>query len=129
MAQFDYWYLAGRSLYWLYYWYKTSKYENYGYRPSRKSTSRPRSNLGYGPIYGSGHECQFTPHHNKFSLNYQYSTFEEASRFCKERMNICGIIVELTLKGTLIPFIRLFRLYAYCITLILWVIHWRSALL
>ena len=61
----------------------------------------PKSLYSYGPIYGSGHECQFSPEQNKYALSHQFSTFEEAAGFCKERKNICGILVELTLKGTL----------------------------
>ena len=65
-------------------------------------TPSPLKSLpSYGPIYGSGHECQLMPEQNKYALNYQFSTFEEATRFCKSRQNICGILVELTLKGTL----------------------------
>jgi len=61
----------------------------------------PKALPSYGPIYGSGHDCQLMPEQNKYALNYQFSTFEEATRFCKSRQNICGILVELTLKGTL----------------------------
>ena len=60
-----------------------------------------KAQLSYGPLYGSGHECQLTPQNNKYALNHQFQTFEEAVRFCKERMNTCGIVVELTLNGTL----------------------------
>ena len=63
-------------------------------------TPAPKAQLPYGPIYGSGHKCQVTERHN-YALDYQFSTFEEATRFCKSQQNICGILVELTLKGTL----------------------------
>jgi len=62
-------------------------------------TPAPKAQLSYGPITGSGHKCQLTPHHNKYALNYQFQTFEEAVKFCKARTKICGIVVELTLKG------------------------------
>lgn len=76
------------------------------YGPPTPSNGRPTPSFGpptpsYGPIYGSGHECQFTPQRNKYSLDHQFLSFEEATRFCVARMNVCDIIVELTLKGTL----------------------------
>merc|ERR1712235_228284 len=63
--------------------------------------------FSYGPVYGSGHDCQLTPQPNKYALNHQFSTFEEAVRFCKNRLNICGIVVELTLPGTLFYFLMI----------------------
>ena len=72
----------------------------------------PKSLYSYGPIYGSGHECQLSPEQNKYALSHQFSTFEEATRFCKERKNICGILVELTLQGTL----RFFSWFFICRT-------------
>jgi len=62
-------------------------------------TPAPKALLSYGPIYGSDHECQLTPQENRYALNHQFPTFEEAVRFCKSRKNICEILVELTLKG------------------------------
>ena len=55
----------------------------------------------YGPIPGSGHECQFSSEQNKFALSHQFNTFEEAAKFCKENLDNCGILIELTLKGKL----------------------------
>ena len=63
-------------------------------------TLAPKALPSYGPIYGSDHECQLTPQKNKYSLNHQFPTFEEAARFCKSRKNICEILVELTLQET-----------------------------
>ena len=56
--------------------------------------------LSYGPIYGTGHQCQLTSQKNQYALDHQFSTFKEAARFCKSRKNICDILVELTLKET-----------------------------
>ena len=64
-------------------------------------TPMPKAQLSYGPVYGSGHECQLVPQKNKYALNHQFSTFEEAALFCKSHKNICDILVELTLKGPL----------------------------
>ena len=61
----------------------------------------PKSLYSYGPIYGSGHECQNSPEQNKYALSHQFSTFEEAASFCKKQLNVCGILVELTLQGRL----------------------------
>ena len=69
--------------------------------PTPVSTPAPRTRWSYGPITGSGHKCQLTPQNNKYALNYQFQTFEDAVGFCKARTNICGIVVELTLKGML----------------------------
>lgn len=52
----------------------------------------------YGPIPGSGHACQFTPADQKYSLTEQFPTFEDAVLFCK-RNDLCGIVMQLTLKG------------------------------
>jgi len=66
----------------------------------RPTPSSPlKMQFSYGPVYGSGHDCQLTPQPNKYALNHQFNTFEEAVRFCKNRLNICGIVVELTLPG------------------------------
>ena len=56
---------------------------------------------GYGPIPRSGHQCQFSPEQDKYALSHQFNSFEQATNYCKEQINTCGIIVELTLKGTL----------------------------
>ena len=64
----------------------------------KKESQTPYS---YGPIPGSGHECQFSAEQNKFALSHQFGTFEEAVNFCKMYTGICGILVELTLKGKL----------------------------
>jgi len=75
-------------------WKKKTRFD-----PTPAPNNSIKAQLSYGPITGSGHKCQLAPQNNKFALNYQFQTFEDAVRFCKERANTCGIVVELTLKG------------------------------